>query len=243
MAGKSQILPMDAWARSSVMERKLEELVRDGLLRSRASRSQLEWRVPPSDHRELAPLEGYVVSFIAFHERGLRMPPSRFMRALLHYYKVAPPTPSCRHHLRGGLRGYLGMEPHWNLWLHLFKAEHFAKKAGERGVWCVVHAGSCTFQVRVGRGKQYIPGQLISSNSGWLNEWFYLRNDDDWLPRFSGWVLMSCKDNWTYGVIEEEKLKLQPLLDALRRLRQRGLTTRMVATVFHHRRVLLLMQR
>jgi hypothetical protein len=32
MAGKSQILPADAWARSSVMERKLEELVRDGLL-------------------------------------------------------------------------------------------------------------------------------------------------------------------------------------------------------------------
>jgi hypothetical protein len=32
MVGKSQNLPVDAWARSSVMERKLEELVRDGLL-------------------------------------------------------------------------------------------------------------------------------------------------------------------------------------------------------------------
>jgi hypothetical protein len=32
MAGKSQILPMDTWARSSVMERKMEELVCDGLL-------------------------------------------------------------------------------------------------------------------------------------------------------------------------------------------------------------------
>jgi hypothetical protein len=30
--------------------------------------------------------------------------------------------------------GYLGIEPHWKLWLHLFKAEHFAKKAGEKGV-------------------------------------------------------------------------------------------------------------
>jgi hypothetical protein len=39
MAGKSQILPVDAWARSSVTERKLEELVRDGLLRPRASRN------------------------------------------------------------------------------------------------------------------------------------------------------------------------------------------------------------
>jgi hypothetical protein len=32
MACKSQILPMDAWARSSVTERKLEDLVRDGLM-------------------------------------------------------------------------------------------------------------------------------------------------------------------------------------------------------------------
>jgi hypothetical protein len=88
MAGKSQILPMDVWAHFSVMERKLEKLVRDGLLRPRTSRTQPEWRVPPSDHRELAPPEGYMVSFVAFHERGLGVPPSHFMRALLHYYKV-----------------------------------------------------------------------------------------------------------------------------------------------------------
>jgi hypothetical protein len=44
--------------------------------------------VPPSDHQEPVPPEGYVVSFVAFHERGLRMQPSQFMQALLHYYKV-----------------------------------------------------------------------------------------------------------------------------------------------------------
>jgi hypothetical protein len=54
---------------------------------------------------------------------------------------------------------------------------------------------------------------------------------------------MSREDNWTYNVIEEDKPKLQPLLDALRRLRQRGLTAGMVAAAFHHRRVLPLMQR
>jgi hypothetical protein len=43
---------------------------------------------PPSDHRELAPLEGYVVSFICFHEKGFGVPANPFMRALLHYYKV-----------------------------------------------------------------------------------------------------------------------------------------------------------
>jgi hypothetical protein len=106
-----------------------------------------------------------------------------------------------------------------------------------------VHAGSCTLQVRAGQGELYILAQLISSNSGWHDGWFYLRNDDDRLPKFSSQVLMLREDNWLYGVVEEEKSKLQPLLDALRRLCQRGLTVGMVAIAFHRRRVLPLMQR
>jgi hypothetical protein len=157
MAGKSQILPVDAWARSSVTERKLEELVRDGLLRLRASRTQTEWRVLSSDHRESVPLEGYMVSFMAFHERGFGVPASPFMRALLHYYKVklhhlAPNSISQAAIFTAVCERYLGMEPQWNMWLHFFRAEHFAKKAGERGVWRAVHVGSYTLQVRSGRG-------------------------------------------------------------------------------------------
>jgi hypothetical protein len=89
----------------------------------------------------------------------------------------------------------------------------------------------------------YIPAQLISSNSGWHDGWFYLRNDDSQLPRFSGQVLMSRKENWVYIIIEEDQPKLQPLLDALRRLHLHGMTVGMVAAAFHHRRVLPLMQR
>jgi hypothetical protein len=88
MAGKSQILPADDWAASSVTERRLEELVEDGLLRPRMGRSQSEWITPPPAHRELVPPEGYVVSFVCFHERGFGVPVSVFMRALLHYYRV-----------------------------------------------------------------------------------------------------------------------------------------------------------
>jgi hypothetical protein len=65
-----------------------------------------------------------------------------------------------------------------------------------------------------------------------------LRNDGDQLPKFSGRVLMSREENWTYGVVEDDKLKLQPLLDALRRLCQRELTAGMVAAAFHRRRTL-----
>jgi hypothetical protein len=53
---------------------------------------------------------------------------------------------------------------------------------------------------------------------------------------------MSRKDNWSYDIVEEDKPKLQPLLNMLRRLRLCELTAGMVATAFHRRRVLPLIQ-
>jgi hypothetical protein len=41
-----------------------------------------------ANHRELAPPEGYVVSFVAFHKRGFGVPPSRFMRSVPYHYGV-----------------------------------------------------------------------------------------------------------------------------------------------------------
>jgi hypothetical protein len=78
---------------------------------------------------------------------------------------------------------------------------------------------------------------LISSNSSWHDGWFYLHNDGDQLPKYSSRVLMAREENWTYNVVEDDKPKLEPLLDALRRLRQHGLTVGMVAAAFHRRRV------
>jgi hypothetical protein len=46
-----------------------------------------------------------------------------------------------------------------------------------------------------------------------------LRNDGDQLPKFFGQVLTSREENWMYGVVEDDKPKLEPLLDTLRRLR------------------------
>jgi hypothetical protein len=89
------------------------------------------------------------------------------MHALLHYYKVelphlAPNVVSQAAIFAVVYEGYLGMDPLWNLWLHLFRAEFFAKKAGERGARRAVPAGSCVLQVWSGRSDQYIPAQLIS---------------------------------------------------------------------------------
>jgi hypothetical protein len=54
---------------------------------------------------------------------------------------------------------------------------------------------------------------------------------------------MSREENWSYGVVKEDKPKLHPLLDALRWLRERRLMAGMVAAAFHRRRVPPLTQR
>ena len=42
----------------------------------------------PGDEDLSSPLDGYVVSFAHFHERGLVTPTHKFLRGLLHYYKI-----------------------------------------------------------------------------------------------------------------------------------------------------------
>jgi hypothetical protein len=189
-----------------------------------------------------------VVSFVCFHERGFGVPSSVFMRALLHYYRVelhhlAPNAVAQAAIFAAVCEGYLRVEPQWNLWLHLFKGELFAKRAGEKGVLYAARAGSCVLQLRSSRADQYIPALLISSNSGWHESWFYLRNDDNQLPRYTGRVLTAREDRWGYGVPEAEKPRLDPLLAALQQLRLRGLTAAAVATAFHRRRVMPLWRR
>jgi hypothetical protein len=54
---------------------------------------------------------------------------------------------------------------------------------------------SCCMDLGSYRMELYILAQLISSNNGCHDRWFYLRNDDERLPKFFGRVLMSRGDN------------------------------------------------
>ena len=73
---------MEPWPRSDVLHSRMEGLVKKGLLRARTTAA--EWSVPDSEDVP-APPDGYIVSFVPFHERGLATPPHRFLRGLLHY--------------------------------------------------------------------------------------------------------------------------------------------------------------
>jgi hypothetical protein len=106
-----------------------------------------------------------------------------------------------------------------------------------------VRAGGCTLQLRPGRAQQYIPATLASSNKGWQNRWFYLRNDGGMLPSFSQRVVTTVGTNWRWGAMREKQEKLQPILQALQKLRDAGLTATGVVAAIHCRRVLPLAER
>ena len=130
-----------------------------------------------------------VVSFVSFHERGLGVPADRFMRALPHYYGVElhnfnPNSIAQAAIFVAVCEGYLGIAPHWELWLHLFLAGHTTKPTGTSGTRKTTRAGGCTLQVRQDRLHLYILAQLVSSNRRWYTSWFYLRNDDEGLPPY-----------------------------------------------------------
>jgi hypothetical protein len=239
--------PRDPWTFSTVTVDDLEALVTDGLLRPLSGDPQPEWMVPPSGAAP-SPPPGYVLSFVFFHERGFGVPASRFMRVILHFYGVElhnlnPNSIAQAAIFAAVCEGFLGIDPHWDLWTHLFSAEPFALMTGEKRVHMAVRAGGCILQLRQARAQQYIPAILVSSNKGWQRRWFYLRNDDGRLPSFSQRVVTATGSNWRYGAVREKQKNLQPLLEALQELRDGGLAATGVVAAIHRRRVLPLTER
>jgi len=246
-----RLIATDDWRPSSMTERRLLELEKEGLLRPRTSSSRPEWIAPAADHREPRPPKGYVVSFAKFHRHGLGSPPSRFMRALCHHYGVelqhfSPNAITAAAIFATVCEGYLGMMPHWELWLHLYRGELFHAPSGTTGVRKPVWAGCLNLVLKTGKAekpREYVPVGLTSNHARWDSQWFYLRNDDDLLPAYTGRLISERLDHWKYGVVQAHQSRLDPILDALKKLREEGLTAALVLSVVHHRRVLPLMSR
>ena len=87
MAGDIVVIEADPWDPSDVTVEMLQSLVDGGLLRPVTDPNRPEW-IAPLGEPEPRPHDGYVVSFVSFHEHGLSVPADRFMRALPHYYGV-----------------------------------------------------------------------------------------------------------------------------------------------------------
>ena len=46
----------------------------------------------------------------------------------------------------------------------------------------------------------YIHCKMTTNNAGWSRGWFYMRNDGERLPAYTGKVLRDKLDLWGYGV-------------------------------------------
>ena len=113
---------MDPWCRSDITFQRMEGLVHRGLLLMRASAEEC---LLPGDEDSPSPPDGNMVSFAHFHERGLATPAHKFLRGLLHFYKI-----ELQHLNPNGIRhmaafvalceGFLGISPHFDLWRHFF---------------------------------------------------------------------------------------------------------------------------
>jgi hypothetical protein len=79
----------------------------------------------------------------------------------------------------------MGIESHWDLWLHLFRAEPFSLSTDVMMVRNMVRVGGCTLLLRSDQTQLYILAILTSSNKGWQGRWFYLRNDDGQQPVYT----------------------------------------------------------
>jgi hypothetical protein len=105
------------------------------------------------------------------------------MRALPHYYGVELHNFNSNSITQAAIftavyEGYLGIKPHRDLWIHLFRAEAFSFPSEVKKVCHAVWASGCTLLLRSDRAQLYIPATLTSSNKGWQRRWFYLRNDN-----------------------------------------------------------------
>ena len=205
-----RLVAPDDWRPSSMTERRLRDLEKEGLICSRTSSSRPEWIAPPADHREPNPPKGYVVSFAKFHRHGLSSPPSRFMRALCYHYGVelqhfSPNTITAAAVFAVVFEGYLGIMQHWDLWLHLYRGELFRAAGGATGVRKPVRATSLNLVQKTGQveePQEYIPIGLTSNHTQWDTQWFYLRNDDDLLPAYIEWLISERPENWKYGLVK-----------------------------------------
>ena len=84
---------------------------------------------------------------------------------------------------------------------------------------------------------------MPSSNRGWQNGWFYLRNDGGLLPPYTGKMVTEAPQKWVWGAPSEEQKKLAPLLAGLEKLWDARVTAATVAIAFHKRSLLPLAQR
>ena len=136
-------------------------------------------------------------------------------------------------------KGYLGIEPHFELWRYFFFISLIKK---ERGRETPVPMGYAGIHLRGQWAAEYMSCQLSRSNKGWHSHWFYLKNDPAApLPVFSRRLIEEVPSSWLWGPLVMEKKRMCDLLEAITFLKTHSLHGRSIIGGYHARRVTPLM--
>jgi hypothetical protein len=106
---------------SKVMLEHLQKLVSQGFMMA----TELMTCHMPENPMSPAPVERYVVSFMAFYERGFGVPSHRFLYSLLQHYclELHNLTPSGILHITAFVtlcEAYMGIDPYFDQWNYFF---------------------------------------------------------------------------------------------------------------------------
>jgi len=171
------------------------------------------------------------VGLVCLHERGFDVPVNRFMRALCEYYGVEQHNFGSNSISQVAVfiavrEGYLGIEAHWDLWIHLFRGELFVENVrGQPKRFA--RAGGLMLHLRPSRKNLYISNKMTTNNAGWTRGWFYLRNFGKKVLRerlaFTKKVLRERPAQWDWGVSPPARqARLEVLTEALVHLVRKG---------------------
>ena len=116
------------WGKSAATVAVLEQLAADWLLPINHNSERSAWIPPRPEETEPNPPDGYIVSLVRLHEQEFGVPIGRFMRVLCNYYGVELHNFGPNSILQVAVfvalcEGYLGIDAHWDLWIHLFRGE------------------------------------------------------------------------------------------------------------------------
>ena len=112
---------------------------------------------------------------------------------------------------------YLGIAPHFNLFLALFKLRPQPKKGATKVV------GGCGLVLRQGMNAKYLEVALKDTNKGWKSEWFVIENPSPSLPAKSGFPPIH-RAEWDNQPSTGEMDQVSELLKDLAALKEKGLT-------------------
>jgi hypothetical protein len=199
--------------------------------------------VPPVDHDEPRPPAGYVVSLVAFHERGLGVPAEEFLRRLLFRWDV-----EIQHLTPNGVmlvaafvtlcEGWLGIEPNWNLFRELFFVKIQDKDKQPVPIGCAM------IQFRPGMKAKFPRISPPSSIAEWREGWFYLRNPGDRpFPDFTGKVFTSGRMPWRESPDAHERGRVKEVVGQISQLASAGLSTAHLVACWLTKRVVPLRRR